>query len=143
MVAELTRAFRGTGGDVHDLEQWEKVLSESDSPQSLHAAVKQGVELLDSRIEAVGDQYNRGMGKTSDPLRLLSPKAQSALTRLRGKGQPVDTAEPTAAPAPSIQPAQKPAGASDAQIRAEAQKAIDAGKDPAAVAAQLKAWGIQ
>jgi len=37
----------------------------------------------------------------------------------------------------------KPAGKSDAQIRADAQAAIKAGADPKAVAARLRAWGIR
>ena len=37
----------------------------------------------------------------------------------------------------------KPAGKSDAQIRADAQAAIKAGANPQAVAARLRAWGIR
>ena len=82
VVDELTRAFRGSGGNVHDIAGWERTISESDSPQALHKAVKAAIELLESRIGAIGDQYNRGMGKTSDPMRLLSPKAQAAIARI-------------------------------------------------------------
>lgn len=46
-------------------------------------------------------------------------------------------------PAAPVASAPKPQGVSDQQIIAEAQKAIEAGKDPAAVREQLKAWGIQ
>jgi hypothetical protein len=81
---ELTRAFRGSGGNVHDIVGWEQTLNSADSPQALHAAVKSAVDLLKSRIEAVGDTYNRGMGTTRSPLTLLSPHAQEAITRLGG-----------------------------------------------------------
>jgi hypothetical protein len=40
--------------------------------------------LLHSRIEAIGDQYNQGMGTTKDPLTLLNPKAQSVLNKISG-----------------------------------------------------------
>jgi hypothetical protein len=83
---ELTRAFRGSGGNVHDIIQWEKAISEADSPQALHAAVRTAVELLNSRIEAVGDSYNRGMGTTKEGLDLLSPKAKAAVKRLERAG---------------------------------------------------------
>lgn len=81
---ELARAFKGAGGTVHDISEWEKTINAADSPEALHAATKQAVELLHSRINAVGDQYNRGMGKTTDPVSLLSPKAQETLQRLEG-----------------------------------------------------------
>jgi hypothetical protein len=81
---ELTRAFRGSGGNVHDIVGWEQTLNEADSPQALHQAVKTAVNLLQSRIEAVGDQYNRGMGTSHDPLKMLSPHAQATIDRLSG-----------------------------------------------------------
>jgi hypothetical protein len=82
---ELTRAFRGAGGNVHDIMEWEKSINSAESPQALHAAVKQAIDLLRGRVEAVGDQYNRGMGTTKDPLELLSPKAQTAIKRMTGE----------------------------------------------------------
>lgn len=97
---ELTRAFRGTGGNVHDIVQWEKAISDSDSPEALHSAIRTAIELLHSRIEAVGDQYNRGMGTTKDPLTLLSPKAQEAVRRLSEGERAADKAEKSAAPKP-------------------------------------------
>jgi soluble lytic murein transglycosylase-like protein len=83
---ELTRAFRGSGGNVHDIVGWEQTLNQADSPAALHAATKAAVDLLRSRIESVGDQYNRGMGTTRDPLTMLSPHAQAAVARLSGEG---------------------------------------------------------
>jgi hypothetical protein len=88
VTEELTRAFRGTGGNVHDIIEWDKSLSEASSPAALHSAVKTAIELLRSRIEAVGDQYNRGLGTTKDAMHLLSPKAQEAVKRLEGEAGP-------------------------------------------------------
>lgn len=88
VTEELTRAFRGTGGNVHDIIEWDKSLNEASSPAALHQAVKTAVELLRSRIEAVGDQYNRGLGTTKDSMHLLSPKAQEAIKRLEGEASP-------------------------------------------------------
>ncbi len=84
VVDELTRAFRGTGGNVHDLVQWEQSLNAANSEQSLRGAIKEGMELLDSRIHALGDQYSRGMGKATNPIQLLSPKAQAIHDRIVG-----------------------------------------------------------
>jgi hypothetical protein len=106
---ELTRAFRGSGGNVHDIKQWEETINAADSPLALKAAVKQAADLLNGRILSVGETYNRGMGLTKDPLELLSPRSAAAFRRLQGE----TTAEPapgtapavTAAPAPSDAPA--------------------------------------
>lgn len=87
VVDELTRAFRGTGGNVHDLIEWSKSLDSADSEKSLRAAIQQGIHLLKGRIDALGNQYERGMGKTIDPVSLLSPKAQEAYDRLSGEGK--------------------------------------------------------
>lgn len=82
VVDELTRAFRGSGGNVHDIESWESSINAADSPAALHQAVQRAVGLLKSRIDAVGEQYNRGMGTTAEPVQLLTPKSQHALARL-------------------------------------------------------------
>lgn len=79
---ELTRAFRGTGGNVSDIKDWEKNLNSSNSPEQLHAAVAQAVELLASRINAIGEQYRRGMGTTADVTELLTPAAKRTLAAL-------------------------------------------------------------
>lgn len=92
VTEELTRAFRGTGGNVHDIVEWDKSLNEASSPAALHQAVKTAIELLKSRIESVGDQYNRGMGTTKDPMQLLSKKAQDAVKSLEGEGGRADSA---------------------------------------------------
>ncbi len=147
---ELTRAFRGSGGNVHDLVQWEKAINSAGSPAQLKAAVGQAVELLRSRIEAVGDQYSRGMGKTTDPLTLLSPKAATAIRKLSGEPEP--EAKPAQA-TPQTQAKPDPnawknketitAARSNPQAAiAEAQKAIAGGANPQAVAQRLKQIGI-
>jgi len=96
VVDELTRAFRGTGGNVYDIQEWEKAIDAADSPSALHSAIQQAVELLHSRIEAVGDQYNRGMKTNTDPVSLLSPKAQKTLQKIGGEGASTTSIPPAA-----------------------------------------------
>src|SRR6185312_17535463 len=81
---ELTRAFRGTGGNVSDIKGWEESLNAANSPAQLHDAIKQAVELLRSRIESVGQQYRKGMGTTADVMDLLTPSARKTLASLPG-----------------------------------------------------------
>lgn len=79
---ELTRAFRGSGGNVHDIIQWENAINAADSPVALKAAVRAAAELLNSRVMSIGDEYNRGMGTTKDPLELLNPTAAASFKRM-------------------------------------------------------------
>lgn len=85
---ELTRVFRGTGGSVKDVTDWEAVLNAADSPEQLNAAISQGVDLLKSRLDALNEKYTSGMGTTAVPLQFLTPKAQTTLDKLGGDGQP-------------------------------------------------------
>ncbi len=109
VVDELTRAFRGSGGSVHDIQTWERAISSADSPQALQAAIGQAKELIRSRIESVGEQYHRGMGLTKDPLDILTPKAREIFDRA-GKSKTLDAqpaSSPQAAPQqPNAQPQQ-------------------------------------
>ncbi len=88
---ELTRVFRGTGGSVADIDAWKSKLSAANSPQQFKGVMGQMTELLNSRLDALGQQYNQGMGTTKDGIELLSPKAQSAYAKITGEA-PAKTA---------------------------------------------------
>jgi hypothetical protein len=94
---ELTRAFKGSGGSLAEVEAWDHEIDSSKSPQAVHAVVRQAVNLLEGRIDSVGEQYSKGMGTTADPIKLLSPKAQEIWLRLNS--------EAPQAPAASTAPA--------------------------------------
>lgn len=83
VVAETVRVFRGGVGSAADIKEWTEKLNAADSPEQLHGVVSELAGLLDSRLQAVGDQYNKGMGTTSDPLTLLSPHAAETYRRIR------------------------------------------------------------
>lgn len=82
---ELTQVFRGAGGAEADVQGWLKQLKAASNPATLHETVRTMVDLLNSRVDAIGDSYNKGMGTTADPLTLLNPKAAATLGRLSGK----------------------------------------------------------
>jgi hypothetical protein len=105
---ELTRAFKGTGGSLTEVENWGKLLDSASSPAALKQVVHSAVNLLASRIDAVGEQYNKGMGTTSDPVKLLNPKAQKIWSQLNGSASP---------PQASNTPATAGAAASAAPVR--------------------------
>jgi hypothetical protein len=118
-VDELTRAFRLTGGNVHDIKSWEKVINNADSPEAMRAAVTEAVDLLKGRMEGVGDQYNRGMRTTAkaDSVDLLTPAAKTTLQRLSGDTNPADA------------------------VLVKAKTAISQGADPAIVRQRLMKAG--
>jgi len=97
---ELTRAFRGSGGNVHDIIQWENAINSADSPEALRSAIRTAANLLESRISSVGDSYNAAMGTTKDPLELLTPHAREAFEQLkagaRGGAAPAGALKPGA-----------------------------------------------
>lgn len=94
LASELTAVFRGTGGAEADVKRYLAELSPNASLEQKKAAVKNITELLASRTAAIGDQYNKGMGKTEDPLTLLDPRAASVLQHLSGGAPQAQTAHP-------------------------------------------------
>lgn len=80
VVEELGRAFKGAAPDVHGTKEWEKQISDADSPVALRRAIGQAADLLGSRINAMQDSYNAGMGTTDQPLPMLNPHARDALS---------------------------------------------------------------
>lgn len=86
LASEARKVYGATGGgNLTELENWQKNFPINGSPAQQKGALNEFVSLLDSKLSAVGDQYNRGMGKTEDPLTLLSPDGQKAYTKLTGR----------------------------------------------------------
>lgn len=83
VATELMRATRGTGaGSVDEIRHWRDGLDITASPVTLRAAAKEAINLLEGRIYANGDRWNRGMNVDKDPLTWLSPKAQESFARI-------------------------------------------------------------
>lgn len=91
VVDELTRVYRGSGGSEGDIKTWSDAINATGSPAQLHEAIAQIGDLLESKVNALGDQYNQGLGTTSNPIRLTTPKAESSLAILRKRsGAPIE-----------------------------------------------------
>lgn len=82
VASELTRAFRGTGGSLTEVKDWEAAISDADSPAQLEKAIGQATELLVSRLEAMQSQYQQGMGRSADAMQFLTPKNRETLDSL-------------------------------------------------------------
>jgi hypothetical protein len=83
---ELTRVFRGSGGAEADIQDWQKKLDTAASPEALKTVVRSMATLIDSRIQALGEQYTQGMGTSAQPIRLLTPDKEAAFNRMMGMG---------------------------------------------------------
>src|SRR5262249_23931109 len=81
-VNEMERAYRQSGGSEGDIKRWHDSLNAAQSPEQFAGVLRQAADLLGSKINEMGEQYNKGMGTTSDGMTLLSPKAQSVYNRL-------------------------------------------------------------
>ena len=126
VIAETEKAFKGTGATVDDMKHAREELNSNKSPAALKATVRKYLDLMESRIEALGDQYNRGMqlAQPRAALSLLSPKSQKIVEELKADGgktagvapmissaQPVKVATPDdARKLPSGTPIQLPDG---------------------------------
>ena len=106
VVDELTRVYRGTGGSEKDIDTWTQAINSANSPEQLHGAIAQIGGLLESKIQAMEDQYRKGMGTTSQGLQLLTPHARDALDVMerRASGAPTTSAQPQLSPAARANP---------------------------------------
>jgi len=81
---ELTRVFRQSGGAEADIQDWKAKLDGADSKATLKKVVRSMAELINSRLEALGEQYKQGLGVSKDPITLLTPDKQKAFNRMMG-----------------------------------------------------------
>jgi hypothetical protein len=82
---EMMRVFRQVGASQQEADAWKQKFSSANSPEKIKGAVKTAVELLQSRIDALDDQWKRGMGTDEGYPNLLSPKSQAVLARVAPK----------------------------------------------------------
>ncbi len=90
-IEELTKAFKGTGGSLTEVQMWEKEMSSAGSPEALEATIKEGVSLLDGRMEVQADKQNRVLHTTDTGYNLLPPKGKAAYDALTGAGSAEST----------------------------------------------------
>lgn len=82
-VAEETmRVFRQVGASEAEARAWGERISSSGSPAQLRGVISTLGELLESRIQAVGQQYERTVNEQGNPAR-VDPKNQQKLNRMR------------------------------------------------------------
>jgi hypothetical protein len=73
--------FKGTAGTDQEIKKWLENISSSDSPEQINASIDEAIELLGSRLYALRDQYERGLGKPKD-FKFLSAKSDELLRKI-------------------------------------------------------------
>ncbi len=85
---ELMRVFRQVGASQQEADAWKAKFSSANSPDKIKGAVKTAVDLLQSRVDALDDQWKRGMDTDKGYPNLISPKSQAVLARVAPKAAP-------------------------------------------------------
>jgi hypothetical protein len=84
LSGELTAVYRGAGGAEADIQRYINELSPNASEAQKKATIKNIAGLLNSRLEALQDQYQKGMGVGGKDYQFLDDKAQSVLGAING-----------------------------------------------------------
>jgi hypothetical protein len=82
---ELSTVLKGraTEGEV---KRWNEAINAAQSPKQLQGAVETAMDLIEGRMQALGNKYEAGMSykyKTNGGLTLLSPEAQKAYDKIK------------------------------------------------------------
>jgi hypothetical protein len=85
VAGELANVFKNSGGTDQEIHNWFSSYDKDASREYKQAWLQKGAELLESRMGAIGYDYERVMGKPYEK-DILSPKASQTLTRIKSKG---------------------------------------------------------
>ncbi len=89
----MAKVFRGGGLSDAETRQWKENISEAGSPAQLKGAVKTAIGLMESRLNALNEQRNKGMSTQTEPMSLLTDKSKATLDKVR-KWADGDSAKP-------------------------------------------------
>ena len=82
---ELMRVFRQVNASQMEAEEFRKKFGNAvaaRSPEQMKGALKTASELLRGRLDAVNDQWKRGMNKETDFPNIISPQSRDTLRKL-------------------------------------------------------------
>lgn len=81
VAGELATVFKNTSGTDQEIKSWHDKISSSQTPGQLKANIQECIQLIGSRLDALNNKYEQGMGKKMD-FQILSPKSRQILTGL-------------------------------------------------------------
>lgn len=80
---EAAKVFAGSTSALADREEWMKMYSPT-APMNVQVQkIRSTVDLVDSRLNAIADQYNRGMSTNRQAYDLIEPKYKAIFDRMR------------------------------------------------------------
>ena len=85
VAGEMAKVFRSAGMSEHDISAWKDRLSSDITPEAQKGTMEASMGMLYGRLEAVADQYKKGMGTTAQPLEMLTPESKIKYDKLSGK----------------------------------------------------------
>jgi Chaperone of endosialidase len=107
----LIRAAKGGIATIPEVEAWNKTVNAADTPEALKAAVGTGIDLIEGRLQAVGDSYNRSMNVAKNHMEWLSPTSQKYVDKIKGDRTAAVAGTQQGAGGIPPRPANVPAGA--------------------------------
>lgn len=120
VAPELVKVYRGSGGAEADIKSTLGDFSPNATPEQLKGSLQETAKLLQSKIDALNDQYTKGMGISADAGQFINPKSAATLKKL-GLSAPE---LPNQAPNAPANPVQQPNGSNLAPL--SPQEAISA-----------------
>ena len=100
---ELSTVLKGraTEGEV---KRWNEAINAAQSPEQLQGAIKTATDLIEGRMQALGNKYESGMNfkyKTNGGVTLLSPEAQQMYNKIKSTSVVGGSQPDQATPAPA------------------------------------------
>lgn len=92
LSSEMRKLFSGSGGgSLTELESWEKSFPQNAGKEAQLSHLRNGIHLMSGGLNALNDQYRRGMGPNRDVMELLSPTAKATFQRFMGGGSDIQS----------------------------------------------------
>jgi hypothetical protein len=88
LAGELTQVYRNAGGAEADIQRYINELSPNQSEAQKKATIQNIVGLLNSRLNALQDQYQKGMGVGAQGYQFLDPQADKTLQMINSGANP-------------------------------------------------------
>ena len=82
---ELSKVLKGTPSEG-EVKRWNEAINEAMSPEQLQGVIESAVDLMEGRMKAIGDKYEKGFSykfKTEGGMKLLDPKSQESLESIK------------------------------------------------------------
>lgn len=80
---EMAKVFRGSGLSDAETRQWKENIDAAGSPEQLRGAISTAIGLMESRLNAMGEQRNKGMSIQTEPMALLTDKSRATLDKVK------------------------------------------------------------